>query len=184
VRILASTHSWGIAAGRWTASPRLRRLDPNDPLLSWRLRDLAGDSVAMQKVRLFLTASGISPRLLTDDEVFRQVRALAHQGRVTVFLRTPTPGATATPEATEPVPPPPSAPPADRPATDLSWIEIELVDDQENPVGGIRYRAVLPDGSVRQGSLDSRGRARLEEINPGECEISFPEVDGREWEPV
>lgn len=35
-----------------------------------------------------------------------------------------------------------------------SWVTICAVDDEENPVAGLRYRLVLPDGRVRTGKLD------------------------------
>ena len=43
-----------------------------------------------------------------------------------------------------------------------SWIEIELVDEDKNPVPGEKYRITLPDGeSVAEGSLDEKGFARV-----------------------
>ena len=45
----------------------------------------------------------------------------------------------------------------------------------------VKYRVKLPDGSLKEGSLDGEGKVRFEEIEPGSAEISFPEVDGAEW---
>ena len=63
-----------------------------------------------------------------------------------------------------------------------SWIEIELVDEEDNPVPGEAYRIGLPDGSVAEGTLDEKGFARIEGIEPGACSITFPNLDQDAWE--
>lgn len=81
------------------------------------------------------------------------------------------------------------APPFLPPAADVkdaptSWIEIELVDDEDNPVPGERYEITLADGRVVRGTLDQSGFARVEGIEPGSCDITFPELDAEVWEPA
>ena len=63
-----------------------------------------------------------------------------------------------------------------------SWIEIELVDEQDQPVSGERYEVEVPGGAVSRGSLDQNGYARIEGIEAGTCKISFPELDQDAWE--
>jgi hypothetical protein len=64
-----------------------------------------------------------------------------------------------------------------------SWIEIELVDEDDNPVPGVAYRITLPDGeSVAAGTLDDKGFARVEGIDPGTCKITFPDLDKDAWQ--
>jgi type VI secretion system secreted protein VgrG len=58
-----------------------------------------------------------------------------------------------------------------------SWIEIELLDEEGEPVPGERYRITLPDGSTVEGTLDQNGFARVDGIDPGNCEVSFPDLD-------
>ena len=65
-----------------------------------------------------------------------------------------------------------------------SWIEIEMVDEEDEPVTGERYKITLPDDSVAQGSLDDKGFARIEGIDPGTCKITFPELDKEAWEKI
>ena len=64
-----------------------------------------------------------------------------------------------------------------------SWIEIELVDEEKNPVPGERFKITLPDGeTVAEGTLNEKGFARVDGIDPGTCKITFPELDQEAWE--
>jgi hypothetical protein len=64
-----------------------------------------------------------------------------------------------------------------------TWIEIVLMDDRDppKPVSFARYRVELPDGSARDGMLDQHGKARVDGIDPGTCQVGFPGLDGRDW---
>ena len=64
-----------------------------------------------------------------------------------------------------------------------SWIELVLTDEDDNPVAGERYRVTLPDGNtISEGTTDSDGYAKVTNIDPGNCKITFPELDGRSWD--
>ncbi|MCY2954017.1 MAG: hypothetical protein NTU53_18905 [Planctomycetota bacterium] len=63
-----------------------------------------------------------------------------------------------------------------------SWIEIEMVDEEDQPVPGERYRITLADGTVAEGTLDEKGFVRVEGIEPGTVKITFPELDQDAWE--
>ncbi|MFZ4573571.1 MAG: hypothetical protein ACOYN0_04190 [Phycisphaerales bacterium] len=64
-----------------------------------------------------------------------------------------------------------------------SWIEIELIDEADQPVPGEAYKVTLPDGStVAEGTLDHKGFARIEGIDPGTCKVTFPRLDKEAWE--
>ncbi len=63
-----------------------------------------------------------------------------------------------------------------------SWVEIKLVDEANEPVPGERYRVTLPDGStLAEGTLDENGFARVDGIDPGNCKVTFPDVDQTAW---
>lgn len=61
------------------------------------------------------------------------------------------------------------------------WIQIEMVDTEGKPVVGEDYKITLPDGTVVEGSLDVRGKARINGIDPGTCKITFPDLDKECW---
>jgi uncharacterized Zn-binding protein involved in type VI secretion len=69
------------------------------------------------------------------------------------------------------------------PATDqeTGWIEAELVDEQGEPISYQHCRVTTPDGTVREGWTDAKGLLRLEGIKPGQCKITFPELDAEAW---
>src|SRR2546421_6021647 len=54
------------------------------------------------------------------------------------------------------------------------WIEIELLDHKDKPVAGEPYRIVLADGTTAaEGTLDEKGFARVDGIDPGSCTVTF-----------
>jgi len=65
-----------------------------------------------------------------------------------------------------------------------TWVEIMLIDDKMKPVPRQPYVITTPDGARRSGVLDGDGRARVSGIDPGSCDISFPDIDGREWRAI
>ncbi len=65
-----------------------------------------------------------------------------------------------------------------------TWIEIKLVDENDEPVLGERYRITLPDGSVDEGTLDEQRSVRIEGIDPGTCQVTFPNLDKNAWERI
>lgn len=58
------------------------------------------------------------------------------------------------------------------------FVEIEVTDSDSNALGGEEYVLTLADGSERRGSLDSRGRARVDDIAPGPYRVTFPSTPG------
>ena len=63
-----------------------------------------------------------------------------------------------------------------------SWVEIELKDEAGNPVPGEKYKITLPDGRVKTGTLDHNGYARVQGLDPGSCEVTFPNLDKDVWD--
>jgi type VI secretion system secreted protein VgrG len=48
-------------------------------------------------------------------------------------------------------------------------------------VPGEPYSITLPDSTVASGTLDNKGFARIEGIDPGMCQITFPQRDTEAW---
>lgn len=67
--------------------------------------------------------------------------------------------------------------------TNKTWFEVKLVDTEGKPVAGEAYKVTLPDGSVSEGTLDDKGMARIEGIDPGSCQVTFPNMDKSVWKP-
>ena len=65
-----------------------------------------------------------------------------------------------------------------------SWIEIELVGEDDEPIPGEKYKITLPDESVAEGTLDEKGFARIEGFEKGSCKVSFPRLDKEAWEKI
>jgi hypothetical protein len=90
------------------------------------------------------------------------------------------------PAAPASAPPPPV--PRPKPPVALedlkTWIEIELLDNDDKPVPNERYLIKVPGGTTETGTLDANGRARITGLDPGMCDISFPDIDYREWRPA
>jgi len=67
-----------------------------------------------------------------------------------------------------------------------TWIALHVVDDREpkRPAAFLPYLVELPDGSIREGTLNKEGKARLESVPAGQCLVSFPTVDAKDWKPL
>jgi hypothetical protein len=57
------------------------------------------------------------------------------------------------------------------------FIEINLKDEEGNPIAGELYFVELPDGTSKSGSTDANGKARIEGVDPGSAKVSFPNLD-------
>ncbi len=64
------------------------------------------------------------------------------------------------------------------------WIGVRLLDDNGAPLAGERYLVVLTDGqTVAKGRTNAQGEAEIRGIDPGSCEVTFPDLDGMTWQP-
>lgn len=65
-----------------------------------------------------------------------------------------------------------------------TWVEIELLGEDDEPIPGERYELRLPSGRVETGRLDEFGSAFHDNIDPGTCSVSFPDLAPGCWEPA
>lgn len=73
---------------------------------------------------------------------------------------------------------------ASLPKENKHWIEIQLFDQQKQPVAAEPYSITLPDGSTREGTLDAKGRARIDGIPEGNCIVRFTALDQTSFIPT
>lgn len=71
---------------------------------------------------------------------------------------------------------------ADSQTAQTTWIAIELIDADGNSVANEQYKITMPDGSIKYGTLDANGKARIEKLQPGTCQVTFPNRDQEVWE--
>lgn len=137
-------------------------------------RALCASTGALAAVRKMLAAELTGVARLEDGTVVERLGAALAAGRV-LAVRLPAP-LLPTFDLHQGEPPPEAE--SELPRTkEKTWIEIELVDTEGKPVQGERYRIELPDGAVREGRLDHQGRARVDGLEPGDCDVSFPDLD-------
>jgi uncharacterized protein involved in type VI secretion and phage assembly len=149
----------------------------------------------------FANVSGALVNLNPPGFMKKPVSAAAPSLKASVWAGQTNPDATARLKHTfDPVPPRglavlvPAAPGVSAPAAGAggaaaagattaktSFIAIEMVDTQGKPVPGLAFVIELPDGVKKDGVLDKDGRARFEPIEPGECRITFPDLDKDSW---
>jgi hypothetical protein len=63
-----------------------------------------------------------------------------------------------------------------------SYVNIRLVGEDGNPIPNERYKITLPDGTSREGRLDSGGSATVRGRFSGQCKVTFPDLDSSAWE--
>ena len=71
--------------------------------------------------------------------------------------------------------------PGDEPAEE-TWIEVVVVDDDDEPVAGVEYEIELSDGRVRRGRTSEHGILRYEDIAPGSCKVRLLSVEASGWD--
>jgi hypothetical protein len=78
-----------------------------------------------------------------------------------------------------PVPPPP---PSRQSLVEdiLDALEIELLDQDDEPFAGAAYVVTGPDGEVRRGRLSAQGYAYIPDVPAGQYKIQFPALEDDE----
>lgn len=144
------------------------------------LRQVLADGGA-RRLRAILAEGlcGAAVDRMDDQAVVDQLAARIEAGQVVLFLRRSTGGAWVDRETPEPEP---AQEAVLRAPAETTWIEVSLVDMECRPVPNERYRITTPEGTIREGKLNNRGIARVDDINePGACKIEFPDLDADAW---
>ena len=53
------------------------------------------------------------------------------------------------------------------------WVEIQLMDAEQNPIPNEDYKIIFADGQEKSGKLDEKGKAVLKDLPPGGYKIIF-----------
>jgi hypothetical protein len=147
------------------------------------LRSLAVDAVNRDQRRRVLADGALAGtvRRLDDAALIEQIATLLGSGRAVLQEAPPGPPLTGFDDADESLPPPA---PQTTSEPKLTWIEIVLVGEDDKPIPGEAYRIELPDGSTQDGWLDGKGFARVDGIDPGNCQVTFPRLDKDAWKRI
>jgi len=164
--------------------PSLDFRDPSSGLEFVRVLARNPDNITSMRRALAEESPGLDVSRLSDEDVLTQFSTQLAGRKVKLTFR-PLPlqlaGDTIKPVAPTPMPAPSSASPVLSKKRD--WVAIQLVDEKGKPVPGESYELTLPDGLVRRGKLNHRGQARVDDIEePGQCVVTFPDLDRDAWE--
>lgn len=58
-----------------------------------------------------------------------------------------------------------------------TWVAVQLVDEDNKPVPKRKFRIRFPNGVEEEHELDDNGYKYFGDLDPGECEVAFPELD-------
>jgi hypothetical protein len=137
------------------------------------LEEYAGDTMALWQMRMALAedAMGLDVTQMDEAEVMDEVAWRVTQRQLTIAeeLDEPLPAITE-PEAasSSSAAPPPELPRSKK----LTWIEVKVVWDRDGkPVKNLRLVVRTPDGVENFFDTNSEGKARVEEIEPGTCDV-------------
>jgi hypothetical protein len=62
-----------------------------------------------------------------------------------------------------------------------TFVEFQLIGENDKPIGYEEYAITLPGGKVITGELDANGLIRVDGIPAGTCQLSFPRLDKDAW---
>jgi len=163
---------------------RHARLDARSYLQDDITRAVQGDESSLADFRELATMYGLlqSAHRITDAIILEHVAWLLETERLIaiecVEVREQRPSAPPVGVARPPASPRP------RPIAleDLkTWIEIVLLDESGKPVPNEKYSVRVPGGRTEYGTLDAKGYARITGLDPGSCDVSFPDLHAPEW---
>ena len=67
---------------------------------------------------------------------------------------------------------------------ELSWVEIEMIDEEGQPMPNELYEITYPDGKTRRAKLNEQGIAHIGLREPMDVQVTFPHLDQDAWERI
>jgi hypothetical protein len=117
---------------------------------------------------------------LEAQAVGRELEAALLAGRLVLEVRPHVQGLTAL-EASEPQPEWEPPPQKEEPPPKGAWIELELVNQDGEPVANRSFRILQKGNVVREGMTNAAGFARIEPLAPGPCDVEFPDLNATDF---
>ncbi|MDA8140074.1 MAG: type VI secretion system tip protein TssI/VgrG [Desulfobacteraceae bacterium] len=68
-------------------------------------------------------------------------------------------------------------------ANESAWIEVQLLDDQDQPKAGEQFYITAANGKQYSGVTNAQGIGRVEKLPPGMCRLDFARLDKDLWGP-
>jgi hypothetical protein len=154
--------------GRWLSDPFQRSVltDLARVLFGWSPRP-SPETDALLRARL--------------EDAFRTGRLVVLGERLVARSSSPAKSAGDSPAAAPPAPGGGGGGKPPAPTKPKTWIRFKLVDQDDKPIPNERYKLKLTDGTLKEGRLDSDGSVFESGLDPGNCEISFPDLHEKDW---
>ncbi len=170
-------------------SGNLELLGESDTVLQFRdhssavnfLKSFKSNTSLLTTLRSIASEHLLDVHRMSSDQILNHVGSLLVTGQIRILKSVHVPRSRGKDSSVEEPGQQAAAEPSQQ-QEKTSWIEIYLRDDNGEPVPGERYRIKLPDASVQEGNLDEFGHAEYYGINPGSCQVGFPELEDEDWE--
>ncbi len=136
------------------------------------LERFAHDTGAVIQLRRALAEDsyGLDVPRMTDDEVFEEMAHRVVMRQFGIAEQIPDPPVII--EKPEPASSSSEPPPLPRPTKKLTWIEFQVIwDSTGKPVKNVRLVVRTPDGVENYHDTNSEGKVRIDEIEPGSCDL-------------
>ena len=186
-RLPGDTGGYMILVRRWT-----RRPEEGDHLLSgseselrvartaWRSQRDSGFRRTLCEIVVALGMDSFSLNRRATSELAAFVRDALRRGFLAVVGDEPKERAKGASGGPAEIPPPDNATAPKKGAVkETEWVEIRCVDANGEPHAAA-YRLELPDGRVLTGTTQD-GSVYVSGIDPGDCKLSFHEIDAAAW---
>lgn len=138
---------------------------------------VAKQTLSKEQCQAILESADIeySP-VASEQDLSKQIAQSLQTGELALsvtqpFTRPPEPASTPAPAAA-------SRPVELAPAPSKTWVEIVLKDDKGVAIAGEEYWICDAEGNEHTGTTDSAGKARVDGIISGSCQVAFPKIDG------
>jgi hypothetical protein len=80
-------------------------------------------------------------------------------------------------------PEPPTSESGEETPVKLSWISVELQDNDGKPVPNQMFKVTFSDNTTSDGVTGENGKCKIDGATPGSAKIEFYTLDKREWKP-